>query len=79
MVMKGNIDEPAIYHIQVWGQLDQKWTDWFDGFTITPINGETLLTGLITDQAALHGILAKIRDLGLSIISVRRAEKINKS
>jgi hypothetical protein len=77
MTTKASIDEPAIYHIQVWGQLDQKWVDWFDGFTITPINGETLLTGLITDQAALHGILAKIRDLGLSIISVRRAEKNN--
>lgn len=78
-MMKPKIDEPAIYHIQVYGQLDQKWEDWFDGFTITPINGETLLTGLIQDQAALHGALAKIRDLGLSIISVRRAEKINKS
>ena len=75
MISNVKREGPAIYHIQVYGQLDQKWGDWFDGFTITPINGETLLTGLILDQAALHGILAKIRDLGLSIISVRRAEK----
>ena len=68
-------DEQAIYQIRVKGNLDQKWSDWFDGFTITPQdNDETLLTGPVADQAALHGLLGKIRDLGLPLLSVKRAE-----
>ncbi len=65
----------AVYQIRVKGNLDKKWSDWFDGFTITPqADDETLLTGPVTDQADLHGLLAKIRDLGLPLLSVKRVE-----
>ncbi len=68
-------DEPNIYQIRVKGHLDLKWSDWFDGFVITAqANNETLLTGSVTDQAALHGVLAKLRDLGLPILLVERLE-----
>lgn len=68
-------DKPGIYRIRVKGNLDQKWSDWFDGFTISPqANDETLLTGPVEDQAALHGLLAKIRDLGLPILLVKQVE-----
>ena len=68
-------DEPAIYQIRVKGHLDRKWSDWFDGFTIAPQdNDDTLLTGPVADQSALHGLLAKIRDLGLLLLSVKRVE-----
>jgi hypothetical protein len=67
-------DRPATYRIRIQGALDQSWSDWFDGFTISRQNGETLLVGQVLDQAALHGILAKINDLGLSIVSVERFE-----
>ncbi len=67
--------EPSIYHIRVKGILDQKWSDWFDVFTITPqADDETLLVGPVPDQAALHGLLAKIRDLGLPLLSVKRVD-----
>ena len=59
------------YEIRVQGQLDSHWSTWFEGLTLTPLgNSETLIAGPIQDQAALHGILAKIRDLGLQLISV---------
>ncbi len=59
------------YEIRVRGQLDSHWSAWFEGLTLTPLgNGETLIAGPIQDQAALHGILAKIRDLGLPLVSV---------
>lgn len=65
--------EAAVYQICVAGALDQTWADWFDGLTITPQpNGETRISGLVTDQVALHGILARIRDLGLPLLCVRR-------
>ena len=68
-------DEQAIYQIRVKGNLDQKWSDWFDGFTITPqADGATLLTGPVADQSALHGLLGKVRDLGLPLLSVKRVE-----
>jgi hypothetical protein len=68
-------DDQATYQIRVKGSLDRKWSDWFDGFTITPqSNDETLLVGRAPDQAALHGLLAKIRDLGLPLLSVKRGE-----
>ncbi len=61
------------YEIRVKGVLDQQWRDWFDGFTITPqADDQTLLSGRVADQAALHGVLAKIRDLGLPLLLVRR-------
>ena len=63
----------GIYEIRVKGELDPRWSDWFDGFTIAPVaEGETLLTGTVADQAALHGVLHKIRDLGLPLLSVQR-------
>jgi hypothetical protein len=65
-------DQPVTYQIRIQGALDQSWSDWFDGFTISRQNGETLLVGRVIDQAALHGILAKINDLGLSIVSIER-------
>ena len=68
-------DKQGIYEIRVKGLLDEKWSDWFDSFTITPQgDDETLLTGPVADQAALHGLLGKIRDLGLPLLSVKRVE-----
>ena len=59
------------YEIRVRGQLDNHWNTWFEGLTLTPLgNGETLIAGPIQDQAALHGILARIRDLSLHLVSV---------
>jgi hypothetical protein len=61
----------AYYEICVRGQLDTHWSAWFEGLTVIPLgNGDTLIAGPIQDQAALHGILAKIRDLGLHLLSV---------
>ncbi len=63
--------QPTIYKIRIKGQLDSQWTDWFEGLTITlDDNGDTLITGAVVDQAALHGLLKKIRDLGLTLISI---------
>jgi hypothetical protein len=70
MHSENSFDQPGFYRIHVKGKLDLKWKDWFDGFEITYTNGDTLLTGTVPDQAALHGILAKINDLGLTLISV---------
>ena len=65
----------GLYEIRVKGQLDLKWSDWFDGFTITRVDGgETMLVGTVVDQAALHGMLHKIRDLGLPLLSVQRLD-----
>jgi len=68
-------NKTGVYQIGVHGNLDQKWSSWFDGFTVTPqTNDETLLTGQVADQAALHGLLGKVRDLGLPLLSVKRVE-----
>jgi len=68
-------DRQSTYRMRVKGNLDTKWSDWFDGFTITPQgNDETLLIGPVVDQAALHGLLLKIRNLGLPLLSVMRVE-----
>ena len=65
--------EPALYEIRIKGHLDNRWADWFEGLTITALgNGETLLTGPVVDQAALHSLLRKVRDLGMALISVMR-------
>jgi hypothetical protein len=58
------------YRIQVQGHLDQRWSDWFDGFEMKSVGEDTVLHGSVPDQAALHGVLAKIRDLGLPILFV---------
>jgi hypothetical protein len=61
--------------IRVKGQIDQHWSDWFDDLTVTHTDqNETVLTGPIPDQAALHGLLARLRDLGLPIVSVNLSE-----
>ena len=71
MSKEKTIPEQEIYQIKIKGFLDDKWSDWFDGFTITHQGElETLLIGPVRDQGALHGMLAKIRDLGLYLISV---------
>jgi len=65
------MDAPRVYEFRVAGHLTDRWSDWFEGMTIrNDPNGETILTGLITDQAALFGILTKIHDLNLILISV---------
>jgi hypothetical protein len=70
-----NQDEPGQYEIRLKGHLDARWADWFAGLTITwEDNGETQLTGPVADQAALHGLLRKVRDLGLPLLSVLRVE-----
>jgi hypothetical protein len=62
----------AAYEIWVKGHLDGRWSEWFDGLQITNLeNGEAMLSGEIVDQAALHGVLAKVRDLGLPLVAVR--------
>ena len=67
--------QSMVYQIRIKGQLDRHWTDWFEGLTITlEDNGETLLTGPVVDQAALHGVLRKVRDLGVTLLSVSRVE-----
>ena len=64
-------DQPMVYQIRIKGHLSRQWTDWFEGLTITlEDNGDTLLTGTVIDQAALHGLLKKVRDLGMPLISV---------
>jgi hypothetical protein len=61
----------GVYQIQVKGQLDSSRSEWFEGWTITPDDsGSTVLTGLVADQSALHGVLLKIRNLNLTIISI---------
>lgn len=65
--------QPGRYEIRIKEQIGEKWLAWFDEFAITHAErGETLLTGAITDQAALHGLLARIRDLNLTLISVNK-------
>lgn len=66
-----NADQPMVYQIRLTGHLGRQWTDWFEGLTITlEANGDTLLTGPVADQAALHGLLRKVRDLGLPLVEV---------
>ncbi len=61
--------------IRVRGQIDEQWSEWFEGLSVAHgEEGETVLTGSVADQAALHGLLAKLRDLGLSLLSVNSAE-----
>ena len=69
-------DEPGVYQIRVSGVLDDRWSDWFDGFSVDKSSvNETVLMGCVTDQAALHGLISKIRDIGLPLISVERIEE----
>jgi hypothetical protein len=65
---------PARYEIRVDGVLDDRWADWFGGLQVNSDGTQTAISGLLADQAALHGLLAKVRDLGLCLISVRRLD-----
>ena len=72
---KRDPSETLVYQIQVTGHLGSEWSDWFDGLSITlQDNGETLLSGPVVDQAALHGLLRKVRDLGMPLLSVIRLQ-----
>src|SRR5213082_1205877 len=67
--------QTLVYQIRIKGHLGRDWTDWFGGLTLTALdNGETLLTGPVVDQAALHGLLRKVRDLGMPLLSVNRGK-----
>lgn len=74
--MTGQIDRYSSnrYRIKLKGRLDKKWADWFEGMAITYKGGDSILTGPVSDQAALHGLLNKIRDLNLTLLSVDRIE-----
>jgi hypothetical protein len=73
------LDQPVTYQIQIQGRLDTSWSDWFDGLAVAVVDGAsgipvTTLTGPVKDQAALHGLLTRIRDLGLTLLLVQRLE-----
>jgi hypothetical protein len=67
--------DPTAYQIRISGELDSSWAAWFDGLAITPDDGDTLITGPVADQAALHGLLRRVRDLGLTLVSVTPMER----
>lgn len=70
-----SLDQPSIYQIRIAGHLGPEWSDWFDGMSITrEEGGDTALTGPVADQAALHGLLRKVRDLGLPLLALVRLE-----
>ena len=72
-------NKPAIYEIRIRGRLDEDWVEWFDDMTMTHTGeGHTLLTGPVPDQAALHGLLNRIRNLSLDLISVCRVNAITR-
>ena len=66
--------QPMAYQIRITGQLDARWADWFEGLTITLDGGDTLITGPVVDQAALQGLLKRVRDLGMPLVSVNPVE-----
>ena len=71
--MANRLDQPMVYQIRIEGHLGPQWTNWFGGLSITlEDNGDTLLTGPVVYQAALHGLLRKVRDLGMPLISAIR-------
>jgi hypothetical protein len=74
-ISKIDKSQPLVYEIRINGHLGPQWTAWFEGLTITLAkDGDTLLTGPVTDQAALYGLLKKVRDLGMPLVSVNRAQ-----
>ena len=72
---RGRSSDPSRYEIRIGGRLAPHWATWFDGMTLTTAcDGTTVLSGPVADQAALHGVLARIRDLGLPLIAVTRLD-----
>ena len=72
---ENDASQPMIYQIRIRGHLGPQWTGWFEGLTITlEVEGDTLLTGPVIDQSALHGLLKKVRDLGMPLLSVNSVE-----
>ena len=72
---KTDPSQAMVYQIRIKGHLGREWTDWFEGLTITlEDDGDTLLAGPVVDQAALYGLLKKVRDLGMPLLSVNRVE-----
>jgi hypothetical protein len=72
---ESNPGQPLVHQIRIKGHLGREWTDWFEGLTHTALdNGETLLTGPVVDQAALYGLLRKVRDLGMPLLAVIRVK-----
>jgi hypothetical protein len=72
-ILKNDLGQLMVYQIRVEGHLDHQWTDWFEGLTINlEEDGEMLLTGPLVDQSALFGLLKKVRDLGMPLVSVNR-------
>jgi hypothetical protein len=69
-----SLSEPAAYQIRVKGVLDARWAEQFEGMTLIVDQGDTILSGIVADQPALHGLLVKIRDLGLVLMSVNRID-----
>jgi hypothetical protein len=71
---KTDSSQPLLYEIRIKGHLGHEWTDWFDEMTITlEDSGNTCLTGPVSDQTALHGLLKKVRDLGMTLLSVNQS------
>jgi hypothetical protein len=70
---------PTCYEVRVEGVLESSWSEWFEGLQLQNQGGDTVLSGVLPDQPALHGILDKVRDLGLSIIAVRRLPCVEQS
>jgi len=70
-----NFNNPAMYHIRLQENLETPWSEWFEELELTQeADGGTLLTGMVADQSALHGIIRKVRDLGLTLVSLQRME-----
>ncbi len=75
MKKQNSFNGPKHYRIKLKGRLDQKWSDWFEGMYINYESDKTILSGSVADQAALHGLLNRIRDLNITLLSVEDTEK----
>lgn len=77
LTLKADPGQAMVYQIRIEGHLDHQWTNWFQGLTITlEEDGDTLLTGPVLDQAALYGLLKKVRDIGTPLVSVNRVKPV---